>query len=111
MDSVVSMIPGESGARSEHNVWTQQYDPLGDWPASTFLAALPVLILLGLLASGKVGAWQAALCGLLTAATVAVAGFGMPVDLVLASAGFGVVFAVFRIVWLIVAAVFLYDIA
>jgi lactate permease len=90
-------------------VWTQQYDPLGSWQASTFLAALPVLMLLGLLASGRVGAWQSALCGLLTAAVVAVAGFGMPVDLVVASAGVGVVFALFRIVWLIVAAVFLYD--
>ena len=37
--------------------------------------------------------------------------FGMPADLVLASAAVGVVFALFRIVWLIVAAVFLYDIA
>ena len=92
-------------------MWTQQYDPMGYWPLSTLLAALPVLVLLGLLASGRVAAWQAALCGLLTAARVAAGPFGMPVDLVVASAGVGVVFAVFRIVWLIVAAVFLYDIA
>jgi lactate permease len=90
--------------------WTQQYDPLGNWPASTFLAALPVLVLLGLLASGKASAWASALGGLATAATVAMLGFGMPVRLVAASAGVGVVFALFRIVWLIVAAVFLYDI-
>ncbi len=74
------------------------------------MAALPVLVLLGLLASGTARAWQAALLGLLTACAVAVGGFGMPADLVLASAGVGVVFALFRIVWLIVAAVFLYDI-
>ncbi len=91
-------------------MWTQQYDPLGYWPASTFLAALPVLALLGLLGSGKVGAWQAALCGLITACAVAIREFGMPPDLVVASAGVGLVFALFRIVWLIVAAVFLYDI-
>ncbi len=92
-------------------MWTQQYDPMGSWPLSTFLAALPVLALLGLLASGKVGAWQSALCGLLTAAVVAVGAFGMPIDLVAASVLMGVVFALFRIVWLIVAAVFLYDLA
>ncbi len=92
-------------------MWTQQYDPMGSWPASTFLAALPVLVLLGLLASGRVGAWQAALCGLLTAAAVAAGAFQMPLDLVAASAAVGVVFALFRIVWLIVAAVFLYDLA
>ncbi len=92
-------------------MWTQQYDPMGNWPLSTLLAALPVLVLLGLLASGKVGAWQSALCGLLTAAGMAAGPFGMPPDLVVASAGVGVVFALFRIVWLILAAIFLYDLA
>ena len=92
-------------------VWIQQYDPMGSWPLSTLLAALPVLLLLGLLGSGRVGAWQSALGGLLAAAAVAAGAFGMPVKLVAASAGVGVVFALFRIVWLIVAAVFLYDIA
>jgi len=75
------------------------------------MAALPVLVLLGLLASGKVGAWQSALFGLLTASAVAAGVFGMPVSMIAASAGVGVVFAFFRIVWLIVAAIFLYDIA
>ena len=92
-------------------MWIQNYDPLGWWPASTFVASLPVLVLLGLLASGRVGAWQAALAGLVTAGGVAIGVFGMPADLVLASAAVGVAFALFRIAWLIVAAVFLYDIA
>ena len=92
-------------------MWTQQYDPMGNWMLSTFLAALPVLILLGLLASDLVNAWQAALCGLLAAATVAIAAFGMPVELVLSSALVGVVFALFRIIWLILGAIFLFDLA
>jgi lactate permease len=84
---------------------------MGWWPGSTAAAAIPVLVLLGLLASGKASAWAAAVVGLLTAAAVAIGVFGMPPDLVLASAGVGVVFAAFRIIWLIVAAVFLYDLA
>ncbi len=92
-------------------VWIQNYDPLGWWPGSTLVASAPVLVLLGLLASGRAGAWQAALAGLLTAGGVAIGVFGMPAELVLASAGVGVAFALFRIAWLIVAAVFLYDIA
>jgi lactate permease len=92
-------------------VWTQQYDPLGFWPASAAAAALPVLVLLGLLASGRAPAWKAALAGLATAAVAAAAVFRMPPGLVLASAAVGVVFAAFRIIWLIVAAVFLYDLA
>jgi lactate permease len=91
-------------------VWIQRYDPLGTWLASTMVAALPVLVLLVLLGSGRASAWKAALAGLLTASLVALGVFGMPLSMVAASAGVGVVFAVFRIIWLIVAAVFLYDI-
>ncbi len=78
---------------------------------STLVAASPVLILLGLLASGKASAWQAALAGLLTAAAAAIGVFGIPADLAAMAALQGVGFALFRIIWLIVAAVFLYDIA
>jgi lactate permease len=90
-------------------VWVQRYDPLGNWPVSTLAAALPILVLLGLLVTGRASAGKSALAGLLTACTVAFLIFGMPVGMILASALVGLVFAVFRIIWLIVAAVFLYD--
>ena len=92
-------------------MWIQRYDPMGNWPVSTMLAALPVLVLLGLLATGRVSAWKAALAGLLTACLVALAR--------LRHAGarwcwpawrWGSSSRLVRIVWLIVAAVFLYDI-
>ena len=67
--------------------------------------------LLGLLVSEKVGAWQSALAGSIAAMGLARGVFGMPASMVAAAAGYGVVFAAFRIVWLIIAAVFLYDIA
>ena len=92
-------------------LWTQQYDPIGSWPLSTLLASLPIAVLLGLLASGKAGAWQAATAGLVTALVVAVLGFRMPADLAALAVGYGLAFAAFKVVWLIVAAVFLYDIA
>ena len=92
-------------------MWTQNYDPLGSWPLSTLVAAVPVLVLLGLLASGRASAWGAALAGLAAAMAAAVGVFGMPAGMAFAAAGHGLVFAAFRIVWLIVAAVFLYDIA
>lgn len=91
-------------------MWVQRYDPLAFWPASTAAAALPVLVLLGLLASGRATAGKAALAGLLTACAVAFFVFRMPTEMILASAEVGLVFALFRIIWLIVAAVFLYDI-
>jgi lactate permease len=91
-------------------VWIQPDDPLGNWVLSTLVAALPVLVLLGLLATGRASAWQSALAGLATASGVAWCVSGMPPQMIVASAAVGVVFAIWRIVWLIVAAVFLYDI-
>jgi lactate permease len=92
-------------------IWIQQYDPSGSWLLSTVIAAMPLVVLLSLLITGKANAWQAAWAGLITAIAVAVAVFQMPVDLVLRSTLVGMVFSLFRIIWLIAAAVFLYDIA
>jgi len=90
-------------------VWIQNYDPFGSPLVSTSLASLPILTLLGLLISGRVGAWKSAAAGLAVAALMAWAAFGMPAPMVLAAVEVGVVFALFRIILLIVAAVFLYD--
>lgn len=92
-------------------MWQQVYDPMGHWMISTAVAALPLGVLLGLLALARWSAWQAALAGFLTASMVASLVFGMPARMIAASAFVGVSFALLRIVWLIVAAVFLYDVA
>lgn len=92
-------------------MWIQNYDPMGDWRLSTLVASIPILVLLGLLITGRAHAWLAAVAGLLTALLVAVVFFRMPVALAFNAAALGSVFAIFRIVWLIVAAVFLYNIA
>ncbi len=92
-------------------MWMQNYDPIGVWWLSTLAASVPVLVLLGLLGSGKASALGAAAAGLVSALVMAIGVFGMPADLALLASGVGVGFAVFRILWLIVAAVFLYDIA
>ena len=60
--------------------------------------------------SGRVSAWKAALTALLSACCVAWLIFKMPAPMVLSSVCVGLVFALLRIVWLIVAAVFLYEI-
>lgn len=101
----------ESRLMAHDSPWVQQYDPVGWWPLSTLVAAVPVLVLLGLLGSGKANAWQAAVAGLAAAMSVAIGVFGMPAELAVAGAAYGLIFAVFRILWLIVAAVFLYSLA
>ena len=91
--------------------WTQNYDPLGFWPASTLLASLPIVVLFYLLAFRRVGAAWAAAGGALAALVVAVLAFGMPVSLAGASFLFGVAFGLVKIAWIVFSAVFLYDIA
>ena len=95
----------------DKQVWIQQYDPTGNWILSTAIAALPLVVLLGLLITGKANAWQSAWAGLFTAAIVSTSVFEMPLELVARATAVGVVFSLFRIIWLITGAVFLYDIA
>ncbi|RLT10527.1 MAG: L-lactate permease, partial [Planctomycetota bacterium] len=95
----------------DKQVWIQQYDPTGNWMLSTAIAALPLVVLLGLLITGKANAWQSAWAGLFTAAIVSTSVFEMPLELVARATAVGVVFSLFRIIWLITGAVFLYDIA
>ncbi|HMH79321.1 MAG TPA: L-lactate permease, partial [Candidatus Acidoferrum sp.] len=91
--------------------WTQNYDPFGHWWLSTLVAALPILVLLGLLAGFKVRPHICAIAGAITALLCAALVFGMPAKLAAASFFYGVGFGALKIVWIVVAAVFLYDIS
>jgi lactate permease len=90
--------------------WPQIYTPLGDVFTSALVAALPVVVLLGLLAFFHVRAHIAALAGLLAAWFVAVVVFGMPVPLATAAAGFGALYGLFPIGWIVLNAIFVYDV-
>jgi len=89
--------------------WVQNYNPLGFAPLSTAAAALPVCLLFYLLAVRKTIAWRAAVYAFLAAVALAVTVFGMPVPMVAAAVGHGLLYAVVRIAWTLVAAVFVYE--
>jgi lactate permease len=89
-------------------VWLQNYDPFGSAVLSTALAAAPIVVLLGLLVMGR-SAVFAAIAGLATALLGAIFGFGMPPAMALASAGYGALFGLLPIGWIVLAAVFLYQ--
>src|SRR5216683_581185 len=91
--------------------WTQVYDPLGHWWLSTLIATLPILVLFGLLAGLKVRPHWCAIAGAVTAAAVAIIFFKMPLILAAMSFGYGVAFGVLKIAWIVLAAVYLYDIS
>ncbi|MFZ0318766.1 MAG: L-lactate permease [Candidatus Sulfotelmatobacter sp.] len=91
--------------------WTQIYDPFGYWWLSTLVAALPIFVLFGLLAGLKVKPHWCAIAGAATAVAVAIIFFKMPPLLAALSFGYGVAFGVLKIAWIVLAAVYLYDIS
>src|SRR2546423_1737373 len=90
--------------------WVQNYDPFGHWWLSTLLAALPILVLLGLLAGFRLKAHICAIAGAATAVLCAIFVFKMPAALATMSFFYGTGFGLLKIVWIVIAAVFLYDI-
>src|SRR5256714_12407974 len=89
--------------------WTQVYDPLGHWWLSTLVAALPIIVLLGLRAGLKVRPHLCAVAGAATAVICAMVVFGMPARLAVSSFFYGSAFGLLKIVWIVIAAAFLYD--
>src|SRR5215813_4311889 len=89
--------------------WSQVYDPMGRWWLSTLLASLPVVVLLGTLAFLHVKAHWAALLGLATSLTIAIALFGMPTKMALMAASYGAAYGLLPIGWIILNVIFLYQ--
>lgn len=89
--------------------WAQVYDPVNAAWLSTLLAALPIVVLLGGLAFLRLKAHLAALSGLAVSVLISVLIFRMPVDKALLSTGFGAIYGLFPIGWIILNAIFLYD--
>jgi lactate permease len=91
--------------------WTQVYDPLGWWPLSTLVSALPVLTLFFVLLVLRKKVWISALAGMVMATVIAAAVFRMPAPLITAAGLNGFVFGFFRIAWIIIASIYLYNVA
>ncbi|MFL5263212.1 MAG: L-lactate permease [Anaeromyxobacteraceae bacterium] len=91
--------------------WTQVYTPLGNIFISAIVAALPVVVLLGSLALFHVKAHWAAIMGLVLAYLIAVLVYGMPVGMATGAALNGAAFGLFPIGWIVLNAIFVYDIS
>jgi lactate permease len=89
-------------------MWNQVYDPFSSPILSTIAAALPVVTLLVLIASGKAKAYLAALIALVVAILVAIFLFTMPAGLALRAAVLGAVIGFFPIGWIVLNVIFLY---
>ena len=92
-------------------MWNQVYNPLANEWLSTLVAAAPVVVLLTLIASGKVKVHIAAIIALVTAICIAIWGFTMPSGLALRASAFGLVSGFFPIGWIVLNVIFLYRLA
>ncbi|VVB47880.1 L-lactate permease [Beijerinckiaceae bacterium RH AL1] len=89
-------------------IWSQTYDPFGNAVLSTLVAAIPIVVLLGLIAAGKVQAYIAAIAALIAAFLVATLAFGMPIGMATRASIFGIATGLFPIGWIILNVIFLY---
>jgi lactate permease len=92
-------------------MWPQNYTPLGSAAPSTLLAAVPLLMLLGLLAARRIRAHVAALLALGAALVVAIGPIGMPVPMAAKAALLGAAYGFLPIGWIILNVIFLYNLA
>ena len=88
--------------------WTQLIDPLNNLTLSALVAAVPVFFIFWALIK-KMKGYQASLITVFLAIGLAILVYGMPVKLALLSAFHGALYGLFPICWIIIGAVFLFN--
>jgi lactate permease len=92
-------------------VYQQVYDPIASsLVLSTLVAIIPIVVLFVLLAGIRIAAQWASLATLATALVIAVLVYGMPIGLALNSTLLGICFGLFPIVWIVINAIFIYNV-
>jgi lactate permease len=91
-------------------MWNQIYNPLDSAALSTIAAAVPVVTLLILIASGRVKAHIAAIIAVILTNLIAIFIFTMPPSLSIRASLLGIVSGFFPIGWIVLNVIFLYQI-
>ena len=91
--------------------WTQVIDPCHNRLASLAVALVPVLAIFWALVIRKMKGYQASLLATALALLVAIGIYRMPVTLALLSTMNGAIYGLFPICWIVLPAVFLFNIA
>jgi lactate permease len=91
--------------------WPQPLAPVYSVAVSALVAALPLAIVLVLMGGLRKSGLLASACGLTSAAILAVAVWRMPVTLAAWSVAYGFAYALWSILWLVLCALTLYNMA
>jgi len=90
----------------------QLLTPIGNsMPLSFLVASIPIIVVLVMLGVLQRPAWQSSLAGLASGILVAIIGWQMPVGMALNATAAGVAFALWPIMWIVLAALTLYNVA
>jgi lactate permease len=92
-------------------MYEQIYEPVaGNLALSALVAAIPIVVLFVLLAGIRMAAQWASLITLAVALVIALLVYRMPIGLALDSTLLGAAFGLFPIVWIVVNAIFIYNV-
>ena len=91
--------------------WEQLYDPAGNLWLSSLIALLPIAFFFLALAVLRMKGWLAGTITVAIALAVALLFYRMPVAQALGAAGYGFIYGLWPIAWIIIGAVFLYKVS
>ena len=91
--------------------WQHLYDPAGNLWLSSLIALLPIAFFFVALAVLRMKGWLAGTITVAIALGVALLFYRMPLSQALGAAGFGFVYGLWPIAWIIIGAVFLYKVS
>ena len=89
--------------------WTQVYDPVGGAVVSALLAGIPLISLFYMLAVRRAKGHYAAVLAVALSFVLAVAVWGMPIGTALGALSYGAAFGLFPIIWIVITAVWVYN--
>jgi lactate permease len=90
--------------------WTQVIDPFSSIALSAMIAVVPILFIFWALIIKKMKGYKASLIATAIAVLIAVLIYGMPAKLALLSTANGALYGLFPICWIVITAVFLFNI-
>src|SRR4029078_1416983 len=90
--------------------WTQVIDPFNSIALSALIAIVPILFIFWALIVKKMKGYKASLLATAIAIVIAIAVYGMPIKLALLSTANGALYGLFPICWIVITAVFLFNI-
>jgi lactate permease len=91
--------------------WTIITDPLNNLALSAIMAALSIFYLFWALAFKRMKGHWAAISAVAIAIVIAIVGYGMPVKYALLSTFDGMLFGLWPVAWIVVTAVFIYNLS